>query len=290
MSIRKEVFELSLSTPLDFVGTCEILKSILIAQGVSARDIVEYKQDSRIGVLVFLDSLGKAQKLKDRFKGLGLKRINIKLTPLKRIEWQDKWKRDFLPFSLTPKIDVVPIWHKKEYKPTRNRQLIFIDTATAFGTGLHDTTRFMAQFIENQTGFFNRFLDIGTGTGILALVAVKSQAKEVWAIDIDKECIPVARSNMTLNECAFDYLKTMDLRDFPSQKKFDYVAANLISLDLIKMRKKIVSLVERKKFLAISGISVENLPLVIQHFKTLPLRCLKIKKSKNWAALLYQHV
>ena len=73
----------------------------------------------------------------------------------------------------------MPVWYRDKYKPVPGRDYILMDTLLSFGTGLHETTQCMAQFIEDKKGKFESFLDIGTGTGILALVALKHGAKDV---------------------------------------------------------------------------------------------------------------
>ena len=286
----KNIVELSVRDKRNQPEVTEILKNVLMNLGVGSQDIVEYNQDGIQEVATFFFSLPKAKQFKMKIDRLGLKNIKTQLTILKRSDWQDKWKRDFVPFHLTERLDIVPVWRKSQYRPGKNREPILLDTITAFGTGLHDTTRFMAQLIEDCRGRFERFLDIGTGTGILSLVAFKCQAKYICAIDVDKECIGVARSNAGLNKSLMNRLETIDLMDFKFEEPFDYVAANLITHDLIRLKRKIFSLVRPDKFLAVSGISLENAPRLKREFKKLSLRCLRIYKSPHWAAFLYKKI
>ena len=290
MRKEKDLIELSVASKTNSPGATEILKNIFLDLGCDSQNLIEYNQDGKQKVVTFFSSLTKSTQLQSRIKRLGLKNIEIQLTKLKRTDWQDKWKRDFVPFHLTKRLDIVPVWRKSGYRLSKNREPIYLDTITAFGTGLHDTTRFMAQLIEHCRGGFERFLDIGTGTGILSLVAFKYRAKYICAIDVDKECIAVARSNIHLNKSRLDHLEAVDLKDFKSEKSFDFVAANLITHDLIRLKRKIFSLVNPGKFLAISGISTENTPRLKKEFQKLPLRCLKIYKSQNWAAFLYKRI
>ena len=287
---EKKFIEFSLWTRSNQSGLNELLRALLIQLGFSPLDIIEYIQDEKRGVTVFLSSVQKAEHLKNIVDHLKLKKIQTRLTVLRKSDWRDKWKRDFLPFHLTKRLDIVPLWRKRGYRPLKNRQPILLDTITAFGTGLHDTTRFMAQFIEDSRGRFERFLDIGTGTGILSLVAFRCEAKYICAIDIDPECISVAGANIASNKFKIDRLEARGLMDFQSEELFDYVAANLITHDLIQCKRKIFSFVKPGKFLAVSGISIENAPRLKKEFAEMPLRCLKIYKSRNWAAFLYQRM
>ncbi len=89
-----------------------------------------------------------------------------------------------------------------------------MDTLLSFGTGLHETTRFMAQFIEDKKGKFKSFLDIGTGTGILALVALKYGAQDVIGIDIGPLSVQAALDNMKANQSYFKVVRA-DIKRYP---------------------------------------------------------------------------
>ena len=184
-------------------------------------------------------------------------------------------------------MDVVPVWYQDKYKPRSGCDHILMDTLLSFGTGLHETTRFMAQFIEDKRGTFNSFLDIGSGTGILALVAIKYGATDVVGIDIGSLSVQAARDNMKVNQLFFKITKA-DIKKYPIKKKYDFVAANLITGDLIENAQRIVSFVKEGGLLAVSGISLENLNRLRKAFSSLPLQCLKISKGAQWSGLLYQ--
>ena len=120
---------------------------------------------------------------------------------------------------MTKKLDVVPVWYQDKYKPRPGCDYILMDTLLSFGTGLHETTRFMAQFIENKKGGFKSFLDIGTGTGILALVALKYGARDVVGIDIGQLSVEAARDNMKANQLFFKALRA-DIKKYRSKEDF----------------------------------------------------------------------
>ena len=162
-----------------------------------------------------------------------------------------------------------------------------MDTLLSFGTGLHETTRFMAQFIEDNRGKFKSFLDIGTGTGILAIVALKYGGQDVLGIDIDQLSVQAALDNMKANQSYFKAQRA-DIKKYRSKKVYDFVAANLITEDLIEHAQKIVGFVKEGGLLAVSGISLDNLNRSRKAFSTFPLKCLKISKGKQWSGLLFQ--
>ena len=281
------VIELSLVDRLKRRSALLLLKSVLVGLGVSPQKIVEYDDGLSARVSVYLKSRLEAQELSRKLSKVKLNGIFVKLKTLKKKDWLDKWKEDFRTFALTKTIDDVPVKEKGRYKPTK-RKPIFLETSSAFGSGLHETTRFMANLIERCRGQFENFLDIGTGTGILSFVAFHCGAKKIQAIDIDKHCVKTARANFILNDYSLRSVKVADIGRLKGSRDVDFVAANLITLELIRLKKNILSFVKPKKFLAVSGISLENFWHFQKAFKNLPLRTLRVVKGREWAAVLYR--
>src|SRR5262249_52748866 len=132
------------------------------------------------------------------------------------------------------------------------------------------------------------FLDVGTGTGILGIAAYYLDASKIFLIDISHECIVAAQKNFATNQLPAPTTRTIDLKNFVPAQPFDFVAANLVSRDLIHLKDRLLALTAVKQYLAISGISHENYWQVKNNFAQLPLRCLKILRGKKWNAILYR--
>lgn len=230
---------------------------------------------------IFLENIRK-NLIKNNFP-----KSAVVMSRLRESDWKTKWKKDFQAFQLTKKIMVVPTWQKKKYIKRRGEK-IYIDSTVAFGTGLHATTKFMSNLIEELEGKFESFLDIGTGTGILSLVALKNGALRIKAIDIDKEAVKVAKDNFIKNGYNPAVVQFGNIQFLKKFVPADLVAANLMTQDLIRFQHQIFKLVLPGKFLAVSGISQENLPLLLKAFKKLPLKVKKILRNKEWSAVLYQ--
>ena len=201
-------------------------------------------------------------------------------------DWSSRWKEGWKPFSLTRKFHVVPLWQEKRDCP-KGKIPVYLDTTNAFGTGLHETTRFTAQIIEGLSGRFSSFLDVGTGSGILAVVALKCGAVKCVGIDIDPGAVKVARQNLKANRLTC-FLKACDLNDFKPAHRFDLVAANLVSPDLIEFRDRILSFVRPGGYLVVSGISLANVKRVNRSFFLAGLRPVKVIKGREWAAMLFK--
>lgn len=251
---------------------------------------VEYENGRCFRLSVYLPEGEPTHQVFSSLQSSLSSQIALTRRKLKQADWLEAWKKDIRAFPLTSTLDVVPVWAQKSYRPRRGRRAILLETTLAFGTGLHETTRFMAGMIESCSGQFSSFLDVGTGSGLLAMVAFYCEARQVDILDIDEQCLATAEQNLTGNGLAARQVYRCDFSEFPARKKYDFIAANLFSHDLISLRKKLWQHVNTRKYLAISGISLKNLSDVRQAFATLPLKCRKVRRGRKWAAILYQKI
>lgn len=281
------LYELRCVLGSDSAVQAEILRSFLIRCGVKAGDIVSLERGGVFRVCVYFNDRDKAAALQRKVNAYLSPRARFKIKKIKNENWKIKFSKTFSVFALTRRFDIVPSWKLKKYKKTR-RIPIILDSINAFGTGLHETTSFMAQFIEAHKGRFKSFFDVGTGTGLLALIALKCGAQEICAIDFDKDAVVAAKQNFKINGYSPKGISRADIGKYKAKKKFDFVAANLITRDLIKYKKQILALVARGGFLAISGIMEENYPEIRKAFNLKSLKCAKIQKKGQWVGLLYK--
>ena len=265
----------------------EIIRNLFGAAGFSPEQCSESvlpKGPWRIAV--YLSTKQQVQGITARLKKFPLKGVAVDCVRLRPSDWLEKWKTVIRPFNLTPHFRVVPTW-SREQRSLSGKNVIHLNTTMAFGTGLHATTRMMARLIEECRGRFDSFLDVGTGTGILGILAVKCGAQRVVGIDIQAESIRTARENMVANQCRFE-LRQRGLQTFRSREQFDFVAANLYSEDLIVLREELIRRVRPGKYLAVSGIAWNHWTKCRRAFAGLPLKCRKVLKEKKWTAALYQ--
>jgi ribosomal protein L11 methyltransferase len=289
--IKKKPFlyELCCTTDDDRRGQIEILRNFLVSYGVAAQDIVSFERGGRFRVCVYFTDKDKARRMQRRVNQHLSPKTRFSIRKIKNENWKTKFAKNFSIFALTKHFDVVPSWQLKQYKRT-GRTAIIIDSINAFGTGLHETTSFMTQLIERMKGRFHTFLDIGTGTGLLAMVALKCGAQDILAIDLDPDAVVAAKQNFRMNGYDAAKIVKADIEKYKIKTKFDFVAANLITRDLIKFKEQILSLVTKGGYVAISGIMIENIPLIRKAFHIKKLRCIKIKKGEQWVAFLYRKV
>ena len=165
-------------------------------------------------------------------------------------DWNESWKRSFRPIEVGERFLILPPWEHS----TGDRVPIIIDPGMAFGTGHHETTRSCLMLMERYADRIiqDRFLDLGTGTGLLAIAALKLGFLSVTAIDTDPLAITAARENARLNDAASVVLTLGGLSLVTGP--FDMIAANLISETLIRLSGDISSRLRTGGYAVLSGI------------------------------------
>ncbi len=170
-------------------------------------------------------------------------------------EWAEGWKKYFKPVKVGSRIVVKPTW--ETWVPQEKEIVIEIDPGQAFGVGTHASTRLMLLALEDlaEGGFLTdaSILDIGTGTGILAIAAARLGSSKVMAIDIDQDAVETARKNVHLNN-VHDSVSISTTPVWEVQGPFDLVLANLDRDTLLFLSREIARLVSSGGKLLASGI------------------------------------
>jgi len=258
--------------------------------GIPKEKIAENTEDKRVFLSIYFPDQKKALKCLSRIKDLKLKRVRFYIRDLKDSQWKTLWKKYFQPINITKNICIVPAWLKNRRINSSASKKIFIDTSVAFGTGLHATTQMMSRLIEKEKGNFSNFLDIGTGSGILAIIAHHYGAKNIYAIDSDKLAVKTAKLNFFLNNCRIKSIKTAFFPNYAIKTKFDFIAANLLTRDLLKVKSDLVAYLKKGGNIAVSGIYKDNYELFRKNFKNAQLKELLVLKKNNWYAVLFQKI
>jgi ribosomal protein L11 methyltransferase len=201
--------------------------------------------------------------------------------------WNSSWRRFFTPQKIGRLFWVTPPWAHPP--PSQRRQIITIEPGMAFGTGTHATTRGCLEFIEEVACGFKvaefSALDVGTGSGILAIALAKLGAKKVWALDNDPTALKVARENLSCNGVRANvYLSGRHLTQV--RKAFPVVVANLTAETIIEMAGPLERRVASDGFLVLSGILNPKANQVLARFPPARIKMLKRKREKEWTTLL----
>nr|CAX68891.1 Ribosomal protein L11 methyltransferase [uncultured bacterium] len=265
-----------------------LLVSALQNMGISPSDFVITDSQKELAVSLYRATRAECQALVKNISKAFSGQVLINILRHAKKDWSTQWKTGWKPFPLTRSIYVVPLWQERRNIPSGKRP-IFLETTSAFGTGLHETTRFTSQLIEFQKGKFQSFFDIGTGSGLLCIVAALNGARKIEAVDIDKDAITVARNNVRANGVSGVRFSATDIKTYKQSTQFDLVAANLITHDLLRLKSKIISYVRPGGRLIISGISLANLKLIKKEFGFLKeIKLMKVTEGKEWSALLFE--
>lgn len=177
-------------------------------------------------------------------------------------DWLEEWKRGFEPFCLAGDVWIVPSWSQP---PSEASKKILLDPGMAFGTGTHATTQLAACFLADINLEAKTVLDVGTGTGILAMASALWGAKQVGATEIDIQARSVARDNVKLNK-----INTIEIYDEQIEGvtgPFDVVVANIIDGVLVDLRRALMERVAIGGDLVLSGILLEREDEFVREFE-----------------------
>ena len=182
---------------------------------------------------------------------LGIALPAITVTQVEDIDWVRANREQFQPIPISERIWIVPTWHAGAQLPAGARRIL-LDPGAAFGTGSHPTTRLCLRWLESILGDnpLRSVLDYGSGSGILAIAALKLGAASALGVDIDEQALETARANAHLNEVAAEFRSGADPLEFQA----DITVANILSHPLIMLAPLLASHTKMNGRLALSGI------------------------------------
>lgn len=216
-------------------------------------NIKTYVPCDETGFEIFKKIEAAADELRKTDASSKFGRLRVETSLRDDSEWKDKWKEYFKPFCVGQKLYICPAWIEADVPADRSE--VKLETGQLFGTGLHATTRLCLDSLEKYINESSRVLDLGTGSGILAVAAAKLGAPSVRAIDIDDGVYKTLENNLKLNNIAAETFEIV-AGDVLSNKKimvgrnekYDVIVANIVA-DVIIALSKITG-----EFLADDGI------------------------------------
>jgi ribosomal protein L11 methyltransferase len=273
--------EVSVPTPLEAPAAAilELVTSLPVS--ITAKKSGENSQLS-----VYLSSRKQADQFKRMFQGAfsGTSRVRIFLLK----DWKEKWKKTFHAKKVTPRLWVVPPWEKVRLGP--REQKILMEPGMAFGTGIHPTTRFVLRCLDRFSKQARSMVDLGTGTGILAIAAYKLGIRDISALDFDINSIYVARDNFKHNRCRGILLQHMSVSDFKPLRRFDFVGANIETKLLMRAKTKLLGLVAPKGYLALTGIGARSKTQVLKYYLSSKVELVARMHVKGWSGYCLKRI
>ena len=289
---RRPLWKVSIATSAEAEDAVTQLLAHAFGQPVvSYRDI----ETGHTSVTAYLperppSSRGWREDLQRRLKaaracGLNTRPGHISLARVRWEDWAESWKRHFKPIAIGSALLVKPSWSR--LRPQKGHAVVVLDPGLSFGTGQHPTTAFcLRQVVKRcQPGTRQSLLDIGTGSGILAIAAAKLGYAPIHAFDLDPESIRVARANARQNGAANRIRFTrQDLAQASSQRLRTYsvICANLISTVLLAQREQIVACIAPAGVLLLAGILETEFAEVQAAYEASGLRLIASRTQREW--------
>ena len=206
-------------------------------------------------------------------------------------DWINNWKQYFHQFYVDD-ILIVPSWEEVKAED-KDKMILHIDPGTAFGTGMHETTQLVIRQLKKYVTPDTEMLDVGTGSGILGIVALKLGAKHVLGTDLDPCAVPAVAENKEANQIvdeAFDMVigNIIDDKAIQNQagyEKYDIVTANILADVLIPLTPVIVNQMKKGAYYITSGILDVKEEVVVEAVKAAGLTVVEVTHQGEWVSV-----
>ena len=211
--------------------------------------------------------------------------VGIEIVGVNEEDWANSWKQYYKPLKVGDRMVICPAW--ESYTPAEGELVIRMDPGMAFGTGTHETTRLVIRLLEKYTKQDCRMLDVGTGTGILAICASRLGAGICRAYDIDPTAVRVARENIAESGLANVTCDQSDLLRQVSLEggKYDLICANIVADIIIRMTPDVGQYLADGGVILASGIIAERCDDVVAAFEENGFEVIERLTDNDWCGL-----
>ena len=222
--------------------------------------------------------------IRERLKDEALEPIKVETVGVREEDWANSWKEYYKPLRIGKCLVIVPAWEK--YEESADDLVVRMDPGMAFGTGTHETTRLVIELLEKYTEAGCRMLDVGTGSGILAICASKLGAGECFAYDIDPMAVRVANENIKDSGLSNIHCEVSDLlKQADRSRPYDLICANLVADIIIRMVPDLAPFMAEHTVLLASGIISARADDVIACFDQYGYEVVEKSVENDWCAL-----
>lgn len=233
--------------------------------------------------------LSRLQQVLTTLDPVGGSEQSIQVEPLQAQDWDRRWAESVKPIRLGRRLVIRPSWEPVELQ--KNDIEIVLDPKQAFGTGHHATTSMLLEWLEAVIRGGESVLDVGTGSGILAMTALRLGAAKARGVDSDPVAIDCAQGYARDNHFGAELvLQVGDLSSLDPQlaRSYDLILANLDQATLMRCRDDLVLYIQRGGRLLVSGVLVDQRQELVQAFSCAGMYCTGQREREGWEALEFQ--
>jgi ribosomal protein L11 methyltransferase len=216
-----------------------------------------------------------------------IKSFRLEKEILEDKNWNELWEKSREVIRVSDRIIIKPTF--KDYSAKANEIVLTIDPKMSFGTGEHQTTKLILRLLEKYIKQGMKVLDVGSGTGILAIASVKLGAKRAIAVDFDEICLENCKENCILNGVEYSIEVLRGEIDDVKENDFDLVLANIQKNVLLEIAKKIKSKLKSGGIVILSGLLETDKDAIEKKYHSLGFVTLQLEKMDEWIALLFSN-
>jgi ribosomal protein L11 methyltransferase len=276
-------------TVLTHPEACEGLTDALL--GAGARGVAEERRPLHVRVTAYLPEdeqlEDRVRKVRERLaalerQGLRIGPGTIGLRTLEEKAWSEAWRDHFQTLNVAPGLVIVPSWEKHEAE--EGEVVVVLEPGAAFGTGGHPTTRLCLRALVRHLRPGDRVIDVGCGSGILAIAAAVLGASHVLATDNDVAALPIAQANAKRNAVA-DRIRFLEADLLTGiSGPWDLVVCNIVAEEVIRLAESLPSLLSRGARCIVSGFVGASIARVEDALSGAGLTMLETPGEEGWAA------
>lgn len=217
--------------------------------------------------------------------------MEIEESQTEDVDWVNNWKQYFYQFTIDDVL-IIPSWEDVQPED-EDKMIIHIDPGTAFGTGMHETTQLCIRQIKKYVTEDTEILDVGCGSGILGMLALKFGAKHSTGTDLDPCAIDATHENMDVNGISRDQYRVMigniiddkEVQDQVGYDRYDIVVANILADVLVPLTPVILNHLKTGGIYITSGIIEEKEETVVEAVKAAGLEVLEVNHQGEWVSV-----
>lgn len=261
----------------DYSLTEEECKAMFV--DILPAEMNQKKETTPISFYLSETTLEKAEEIRDLLRPYLEEEVVFATVNTVEEDWANSWKQYYHSFHVGENIYIYPIWEEKNESYPIN---IGLDPGMAFGSGTHETTELCMVALEKYLKSSDKVLDVGTGSGILAIAAAKLGADKVLAIDLDENAVKVAKENVAFNGVENKVkVQVGNLAD-DVKETYDIVVANILADVICLLAKDVKKLLKKDGVFLTSGIIADKVDLVKETFAQEGLKVIEVAEKGEW--------